>query len=123
MNPINTFIDKDGIIYWDKFSNDPAPIPCPFSGRPCSGYCPHNYVFEGMNETILGFTCGQKQKGFEYEVNLKWHEKPTNIKFPYGVDLALKDNKEFLEALNSDKLEGSFGRFGVWKPKKKETEE
>ena len=109
MNPINTYIDKDGTIYWDKFSCDFSPIPCPFTGRSCSGLCPHVYVFEGMNETIMGFTCGQKTT--EFEVELKWHEKPTSIKYAYGIGRKHTENKEFVDALKNHELKGNLGRY------------
>lgn len=111
MKPINVFIDKDGVIYWDKFNLTPAPIPCPYSGRPCTGFCPHNYVFEGMNETVLGFTCGLKQS-FDFEVDIKWDEKPSNIKYPYGVGCKHSENKEFMDARNNGTFEGSLRRYG-----------
>ena len=112
MKPIDAYIDKNGIIYWNKFSKDPAPIPCPYGKKYCSGFCPHVYVFEGFNETVIGFTCGQKS--MDWEVNLKWHEKPETIKFPYGVGYAVLDCKE------AKKLEGSLGRYeGVGKYKLK----
>lgn len=110
MTPIKTYIDENGIIYWNKFSNAPAPIPCPFSGNPCSGYCPHNYIFEGFNATVIGFTCGHPEK-FEFEIDLEWNTKPENIKWPYGIGKSMKDNKEFLEAAKNNNLKGNFRRY------------
>jgi hypothetical protein len=87
-NPITVFIAKDGTIFWDKFADKDklAPIPCPFSGKNCTSYCPHNYVFFGFNRTVIGFTCGQKCT-FDFEAKIEWEDrkKPKSTMRPYGV--------------------------------------
>ena len=106
MSAIKTYIDKDGTIYWNKFNGSKfSPIPCPYSGNACTGFCPHNYVFEGINFTVLGFTCGQQQKGVEYEVELHWHEKPDNIIVPFGIGYKKEDSLKTWDELMDDKGE------------------
>jgi ABC-type bacteriocin/lantibiotic exporter with double-glycine peptidase domain len=59
-----------------------------------------------MNETVIGFTCGQKTT--EFEVDLKWHKKPTSIKYAYGIGRKHTENKEFVDSLD----EGVHTRIG-----------
>ena len=95
-NAITVFIAKDGTIYWDKFTHKDklAPIPCPLSGKNCTSYCPHNYIFFGFNHTAIGFTCGGI-RAFDFEAKIEWEDKAKtkSATRPYGVrkdDICMK---------------------------------
>ena len=95
-NAITVFISKDGTIFWDKFTHKGklAPIFCPISGKNCTSYCPHNYIFFGFNRTTIGFTCGA-ERSFDFEAKIEWEDKkkPENTTRPYGVkkdDICMK---------------------------------